>query len=70
MATVNEVLKTIEDDILRVLKKENKALTHQEIFDRRKLKDYSIYGWHFAYQKLISEKVISVKGNKYELVKK
>jgi hypothetical protein len=62
MSTLNDSLALIGKDIVQVLKDNgNKAMTQDELFVKRKLINYSEYGWSFALDKLVKEKKIIEK---------
>jgi len=59
MSTITETLNLIGEDIIQVLKDNgNRPMTDDEIFAKRKLMNYSEYGWGFALDKLEKKGVI------------
>jgi len=65
--TLTEQLQLIQDDIMLVLKEEQKPLTERELFQKTKLECMSWFGWQFALEKLEKKKLIVRVGNKYNL---
>ncbi len=65
--TLTQVLQLIQDDILSVLKdNKGKAMTQDQLFKKRKLMNYSEYGWSFALEKLEKKNLIKISGFIYD----
>lgn len=63
MSTITETLELIGQDIVQVLKDNgNKPMTQDQLFAKRKLMNYSEYGWSFALENLVKKKQITVDG--------
>lgn len=59
MSTLTETLELIGQDIVQVLKDNgNRPMTDDEIFAKRKLMNYSEFGWGFAIEKLEKKGII------------
>lgn len=63
MATLTDSLDLIGKDIVQVLKDNgNKPMTQDQLFAKRKLMNYSVFGWSFALERLEKKKLITVVG--------
>lgn len=63
MGTLTDSLNLIAKDIVQVLKDNgNKPMTQDQMFAKRKLMNYSEYGWSFALENLVKKKQITVDG--------
>lgn len=63
MGTLTDSLNLIAKDIVQVLKDNgNKPMTQDQLFAKRKLMNYSEFGWLFAIQNLEKKKLVTVNG--------
>ena len=63
MSTLTESLNLIAKDIVQVLKDNgNQPMTQDQMFAKRKLMNYSEYGWSFALQNLERKKLVKHTG--------
>jgi hypothetical protein len=63
MSTLTDSLNLIGKDIVQVLKDNgNKPMTQDQLFAKRKLMNYSEFGWSFALERLEKKKIVTEDG--------